>query len=33
VTPVMTAGVIFLAIRILRRHGTQNLAGTPKQVL
>jgi len=33
VAPVMTAGVIFLAIRILRRYGTQNLAGTQKQVL
>lgn len=33
VAPVMTAGVIFLAIRILRIHGTKNLSEKNRQVL
>jgi membrane protease YdiL (CAAX protease family) len=33
VAPVMTAGVIFLAIRILRVHGPERLSNKEKQTL
>lgn len=33
VAPLMTAGVIFLAIRILKLHGRQNLASIQKHIL